>query len=473
SLAETSEALTEKFINEEPILEEELVSAIRAATIARKITPVFCGSALKNKGVQRLLDGVRSFLPSPKDVPPVKALDMRTKGAKEITLEPSTDLPFVALAFKTIVDKHGDLTFLRVYQGKTATAAQLWNSRTEKPERLGPIYRMHAANRDSVKEIRAGEIAAVIGLRNAATGDTLCDRSHPVSLERPTFPETVISMRIEPRTISDKDKIVETLARLAKEDPTFRYRVDEELGEISIYGMGELHLEVLTNRMLRDFGVQANMGKPTVSYRQRLLSKARVRHEFDRTIGGRDHFASLTVEVEPIPGQGIQYEFAVPTGKVPKEFLPVIESSVRGAARSGLDRGFEIIDVRVRVLDAEFRDESVSEMAFSVCASQAFDAAAAKAGVAVLEPIMRLEATTPPEYLSAVIGDLNSRRARLTEIETQESPNVVHADVPLSEVFGYSTSIRSLSQGRAAYSMEPKCYEPVPGDVLARLFPDQ
>jgi elongation factor G len=329
---------------------------------------------------------------------------------------------------------------------------------------------MHAANRESLKELRAGEIAAVIGLRNAATGDTLCDRSHPVSLEPPTFPDTVISMRIEPRTVADKDKIIETLVRLAKEDPTFRYRVDEEIGEISISGMGELHLEVITNRMLRDFGVQANLGKPSVSYRQRLNGKARVTHEFDRTIGGRDHYASLTLEVEGVPGQGFKYEFAVPDSRIPKEYLPVIESAIRGAAKSGLDHGFEIIDAHVRVVGAEVREEHMSEMAFSVCASQAFDTAAKKAGVSILEPIMRLEVTTPPDYLSPIIGDLNSRRARLTHIETQELPNVVHADVPLSKVFGYSTSVRSLSQGRAAYSMEPKHYEAVPHDALAKLF---
>lgn len=469
-LAETSDELTEKFINEVAITEEELVAAIRAAAIDRKITPVFCGSALKNKGIQRLLDGVRSFLPSPKDVPCPKALDMRTRGAREVELTGELDAPFVALAFKTIVDKHGDLTFLRVYQGRTATSAQLWNSRTQKPERLGPIYRMHAASREAIKELRTGEIAAVIGLRNAATGDTLCDRSFQVSLEPPTFPETVISMRVEPRTVSDKDKIVDTLARLAKEDPTFRYRVDEEVGEITIYGMGELHLEVLTNRMLRDFGVEANLGKPSVSYRQRLNGKARVRHEFDRTIGVRDHYACITLEVEPAPGEGFLYENLVPAGKIPKEFLHVIEGSVRSAARGGVEYGFEVIDLRVRVVDAEARDETSSEMAFSVCAAQAFEAAAHKAGLCVLEPVMRLEVTTPPEHLSAIIGDLNSRRARLTELSTQESPNVIHADVPLSEVFGYATTVRSLSQGRASYSMEPKVYEPVPKEALPRII---
>ena len=472
SLADTDEGLMEKFINEQPIEELEVIAAIRSATIARKITPVFCGSALKNKGVQRLLDGVRAFLPSPVDVAPSVAADIRTKGSKEVVLDPTAqDAPFVGLAFKTIVDKHGDLTFVRAYQGSTATSQQVWNSRTQKPERLGPIYQMHAGSRDAVKVFRAGEIVAVIGLRKAATGDTICGKGILVSLEPPTFPETVISMRIEPKTVADKDKIVDVLERVCREDPTLRFHVDEELGEMSIFGMGELHLEVITNRMLSDFGVQANLGKPRVSYRQRLSGKARHRQVFERTMGGKDQYAALTLEMEPAIGEGIVYEYKGATGLLPGEFLDSIESAVRGAARSGLDHGFEVTDVRVRVVDVEVKDDvPPTEMAFSVCASQAFDACAAKAGVVVLEPIMKLEVATPPDHLSAIIGDLNSRRAQVTELETVQMPNVVHADVPLAEVFGYSTTVRSLSQGRAAYSMEPKQYEPVPDEILGRIL---
>jgi len=468
TLAETSEALTEKFINEEEITFEEIVGALRQATLDRKIIPVFCGSALKNKGIQRLLDGVTAFLPSPREVVQPVAMDLRSKGAKEVPLEPDPDKPFVGLAFKTIADKHGDLTFIRVYQGTLKSSMQVHNARTGKPERVGHVYVMHADSRETVKEARAGMIVAVVGLKNAATGDTLVDKSCLVSLEPPTFPETVISMRIEPKTNDDRGKIADVLKRIAKEDPTFRYTVDDETGEMMIYGMGELHLEVVTHRMFRDFGVQANIGKPRVAYRQRLNGPAQARHVFDRQVGGKTQYAEVELRVEPVPGEGFQFEDAS-GGAVPREFQQAVQSGCEGAMSAGVGHGFELIDTRVTVLGAASRDEDSTELAFSVCASHAVEEAAEKAGVSILEPIMRLEVTTPPEHLSAVIGDLNKRRAQVISIETGENPNVIHATVPLGEVFGYATVVRGLSQGRAAYSMEPQSHEPVPGSMVDKI----
>jgi len=468
TLAETSDVLTEKFINEEEITFEELVGALRQATIDRKITPVFCGSALKNKGIQRLLDGVTAFLPSPREVSQPIAIDVRSKGAKELQLDPVPDKPFVGLAFKTIADKHGDLTFMRIYQGTLRPSMQVHNARTSKPERVGHVYVMHANSRETVKEAKAGMIVAVVGLKNAVTGDTLCEKGHLVSLEPPTFPETVISMRIEPKTNDDRGKIADVLERISKEDPTFRFTVDEETGEMLIYGMGELHLEVVTHRMLRDFGVNANVGKPRVAYRQRLNGVAKSRQTFERQMGGKNQFAEIEVQVEPVPGEGFVYEDRS-LGTIPKVYLASIESGCEGAMTAGIGHGFELIDTKVTLLSGAFRDEDSTDLAFSVCATQAVEAAAEAAGVSILEPIMRLEVTTPPEYLSAIIGDLNKRRAQVASIETTEDPNVIHADVPLGEVFGYASVVRSLSQGRGAYSMEPKEYAPVPEEMVAKI----
>ncbi|MAG57704.1 MAG: elongation factor G [Planctomycetes bacterium] len=469
ALAETSEELTDRFLNEEVLSFEELVAAIRQATIARKITPVFCGSALKNKGVQRLLDGVTAFLPSPPEVEAPEALDVRSKGKSTVILEPDPAKPFVGLAFKTIGDKHGDLTFLRIYQGSLEPAKQIYNARTQKPERIGHIFVMHADSREAVKIARAGQIVAVVGLKNAATGDTYCDKGHLVSLEPPTFPETVVSMRVEPKTNDDKAKIEAVLKRIAKEDPTFVYKIDEEQGEMLMNGMGELHLEVISHRMLREFGVNANMGKPRVAYKQRLRTKARIRHVFDRQIGAKRQFAELEVEVQPVPGEGFILENRLPQGVVPKEFHAPIESAFENAAKGGLEHGFPLIDVKVTILDGKASDEDSSELAFSVCAMQAFEEAAKQAGVDILEPIMKLEVTTPPEHLSAIIGDLNSRRSSIESLETTEEPNVIFAAVPLGEIFGYAGTVRSLSQGRAAYSMEPKEYAPVPADMVDKI----
>ncbi len=469
AISENDERLMEKFVSGDTPSHDEIVAGIRKATIARHITPVFCGSALKNKGVQRLLDGVRAFLPSPKDIAPVRTKVLGTKKDEEVAIEPDPEKPLVALAFKTIVDKHGDLTFLRIYQGTLTPGSQVHNARTERPERVSHVYEMHARERLPLEKATAGQIVAVIGLKVAATGDTLTSRGFSVSLERPVFPETVISLRVEPKTLADKDKIAEVLGRIAREDPTFRFEVDDETGQLIIFGMGELHLEIVTNRMTRDFGVSANVGTPRVAYRQKLSGPGRVRHRFVRQTGGHGQFAEVDLELAPNDGKGFQFQNFCGQGEIPKEFIPAIENGCRAAARSGVDLGYEIIDVTARLHGGKTHDVDSSDVSFGICASQAFDLAAKEGGVHILEPVMALEVTSPPEYLSAVIGDLNARRAQIQSLETSVDPCVIQADVPLSEVFGYATVVRSLSQGRAAYSMEPKFYAPVSAAVAARI----
>lgn len=469
SLAETSESLEEKYLGDEEISFEEIVEGIRAATIARKIEPVFCGSALKNKGVQRLLDGVDAFLPSPLDLPAPVARDLKVKKeTREIELELDAKKPLVALAFKTIMDKHGGLTFLRVYQGTLEPGAQLLNSRAGKPERIGDLYQMHAKSREKVAVGRPGEIVATSGLRFASTGDTLHEKAHPVALEPPTFPQTVISARIEPKTLDDRKKIVDVLDMVAREDPTFRYEIEKETEEMMIFGMGELHLEVVTNRMVRDFKVSANVGQPRVAYKQRIEGKARKTHVWERQVGGKNQFAQIDLELETVEGAGFQFVDAT-AGALPKTYVTAVEDGLKGAARSGMNAGFEIIDVKATLHGGSHDENDSNETVFESCASDAFDAVATEAGVSILEPIMKLEITTPPEHLSAIIGDLNLRRGQINELNTTDDPNVVLADVALAETFGYATAIRSLSQGRAAYSMEPKLYAPVTPEQAEKL----
>jgi elongation factor G len=329
---------------------------------------------------------------------------------------------------------------------------------------------MHAAARESTDGARAGQIVGVVGLKQAVTGDTLTAKGPLLSLERPAFPQTVISMRIEPKTMADKDRLSDVLQRIAKEDPTFRFKMDEETGQLIIFGMGELHLEIVTNRMLRDFGVNANVGQPRVAYRQRLQKKARVRHRFARQTGGHGQFAEVDLEVEPVDGLGFEFQNLVVGGAIPKEFIRAVEAGCREAAKSGGDLGYEIVGLRVRLLDGKTHEVDSSDIAFNICASQAFHEAVRESGLVLLEPIMRLEVTTPAEYLSPIIGDLNARRASITSLQTSQDPCTVHADAPLAEFFGYATVVRSLSQGRAGHTMEPKYYAPVPPEIAERLL---
>jgi elongation factor G len=466
-LAETSDYLTDKFLTGEKITFEDMVRGIREATCNGKITPVFCGSALRNKGVQRLLDGVRSFLPSPLDKPKVKATNPKTD--EPLTVEPNAAKPPVALVFKTISDKHGDLTFLRVYQGTLTPGMQVINARTSKPERIAHIYLMHAQERESVTEAKAGQICAVVGLKLAGTGDTLYSKDWPCALEATTFPPTVISMAIETKTSDDKEKLGEVLNKLTREDPTFRYSVDSETGQLIIYGMGELHLEIIRNRIVRDYGVQANVGKPRVAYRQTIGGSADVNHKYAKQSGGRGQFAQVRIEVEPAPGAGVVFENEIKGGNIPREYIPAVEAGVRAAAEGGCGQGYPVIDVKIRLVDGKHHEVDSSDMAFNICGSMAFQEAAKKAGLVMLEPIMNLEVTVPAQFLSPIIGDLNSRRASITEIETSREPNTIRATVPLAEFFGYSTVARSLSQGRANYSLEPREYRPVPAGLVEKI----
>jgi elongation factor G len=466
-LAETSDYLTDKFLTGEKITFEDMVRGIREATCNGKITPVFCGSALRNKGVQRLLDGVRAFLPSPLDKPKVAATNPKTDEPVDVTPDPMK--PPVALVFKTISDKHGDLTFLRVYQGTLKPGMQVINARTGKPERIAHLYLMHANERESVEEAKAGQICAAVGLKLAATGDTLCLKEQPFALEAPTFPPTVISMAIETKTSEDKEKLGEVLQKLAREDPTFRYSVDRETEQLIIYGMGELHLEIIRNRIVRDYGVQANVGKPRVAFRQTIGGNAKVNHKYAKQSGGRGQFAQVVIELEPAPGEGVVFDNAIKGGNIPREYIPAVEAGVRSAAEGGCGQGYPVIDVKITLKDGKYHEVDSSDMAFNICGSMAFQEAAKAAGLVLLEPIMNLEVTVPAQFLSPIIGDLNSRRASISEIETSREPNTVRATVPLAEFFGYSTVARSLSQGRANYSLEPREYRAVPPGLVEKL----
>ncbi len=466
-LAETSDYLCEKFLSGDKITFEDIVRGIREATCAGKITPVFCGSALRNKGVQRLLDGVRSFLPSPLDKPKIKATNPKTD--EPLSVEPDDKKPPVALVFKTVSDKHGELTFMRVYQGTLLPGMQLMNARTGKPERIAHIYLMHANERESIEAARAGQICAAVGIKLAATGDTLCLRETPYALEAPTFPPTVISMAIETKTSDDKEKLGDVLQKLMREDPTFRFSVDQETSQLIIYGMGELHLEIIRNRIVRDHHIEANVGKPRVAYRQTIRNEAQVDLKYAKQSGGRGQFAQCKIIVEPAPGQGVVFENEIKGGNIPREYIPSVEYGVKQAAEGGCGQGYPVIDVKVRLIDGKYHEVDSSDMAFQICGSMAFQDAVKKAGLIMLEPIMNLEVTVPSQFLSPIIGDLNSRRASINELETSVEPNLVRADVPLSEFFGYSTVARSLSQGRAAYSLEPKEYRAVPPGMVEKI----
>ncbi len=470
-LAETSDYLCQKFLDGVKITFDDLVRGIREATCAGKITPVFCGSALKNKGVQRLLDGVRSFLPSPLDKPPIKATEPRSGEPRDV--KPDHTLPPVALAFKTVSDKHGDLTFLRVYQGTLTPGLQMMVARTGKTERLAHLYLMHANEREAVQEVKAGQICAAVGIKLAGTGDTLCLKETPTALEATTFPPTVISMAIEAKSSEDKEKMGEVLQRLMREDPTFKYSVDPETQQLIIYGMGELHLEIIRNRIVRDYGIQADVGQPRVAYRQTVGGNALVDLKYAKQSGGRGQFAQTKIIVEPAPGEGFVFVNEIKGGSIPREFIPAIEYGAKTAAESGCGAGYPVIDVRVRLMDGKYHEVDSSDMAFQICGSMAFQEAAKKAGLVVLEPIMNLEVTVPSQFLSPIIGDLNSRRAQINEIETSKEPNVVKSSAPLAEFFGYSTVCRSLSQGRANYNLEPKEYRPVPQYIADKLSKDK
>lgn len=470
AVAETDDALMEKYFEGEEITIEELKRAIRKACLELSLTPVLCGSAFKNKGVQPLLDAVVDYLPSPVDVPAIQGTKPGTE--EEESRETSDDAPFSALAFKIMADPYvGKLAFFRVYSGTLKAGSYVYNPVKGKRERIGRILQMHANHREELDEVYAGDIAAAVGLRDTATGDTLCDESHPILLESPDFPEPVIAQAIEPKTKADQDKLSVALQRLMEEDPTFHVRTDEETGQTTIHGMGELHLEVIVDRLLREFKVEANIGKPQVAYRETLTKPVKAEGKFVRQSGGRGQYGHVILEIEPLePGAGFEFVNKIVGGVVPKEYIPAVEAGVKEAMMSGVLAGYPVVDVRVTIVDGSYHEVDSSEMAFKIAGSMGFKEGAKKANPVLLEPIMHVEVTTPEEFLGDVMGDLNSRRGQIEGMEQRGNGQVVRAKVPLSEMFGYATDLRSQTQGRAAYTMQFSHYAAVPANIAQTVM---
>jgi elongation factor G len=469
-VASHDDLLMEKYLGGEELTEKELKLAIRQATIDIKICPVICGSAFKNKGVQPLLDAVLDYLPSPLDIPAIKGIDAETEA--EIERKASDSEPFAALAFKIMTDPFvGQLCFIRVYSGVLNSGSYVYNSTKGKRERVGRLLKMHANKREEIKEIYAGDIAAAVGLKYSTTGDTLCLEEKPVILESIEFPEPVISIAIEPKTKADQEKLGTSLAKLASEDPSFRVRTDEETGQTIISGMGELHLEIIVDRMMREFKVEANVGKPQVAYRETISKKVKVEGKFVRQSGGRGQYGHVWLEVEPQePGQGYEFIDAIKGGVVPKEYIPAVNKGIVEALDNGVLAGFPVVDVKVTLIDGSYHDVDSSEMAFKIAGSMGFKEGCSKASPVLLEPIMSVEVVVPEDYMGEVIGDLNSRRGRIMGMETRSGAQVVGAMVPLAQMFGYSTDLRSATQGRATYSMTFHHYEQVPKSVSEEII---
>jgi len=468
--ADHDEAVLEKFLGGDDVSEKDLRAAIRKGTIAMKLVPVLCGTAFKNKGVQPLLDAVVDYLPSPNDVPPISGLNPDDK--KTEVLRPATDeAPFAALAFKIMTDPFvGTLTFMRVYSGHAKVGDQVLNITRDKKERIGRLLKMHANNREDVEEVYAGDIVAAVGMKNATTGDTICDPKEPVLLESMTFPEPVISVAIEPKTKADQEKVSVALGKIVHEDPSFRVRQDEETGQTIISGMGELHLEIIVDRLLREFKVDANVGKPQVAYRETCRKTVEHKLRYAKQSGGRGQFAEVALELSPLPAAtGFQFVDGIKGGTIPREFIPAVEKGLIEALTAGPLAGYPVIDCRVKLYDGSYHEVDSSEMAFKICASMAFKEAMRKANPVLLEPIMAVEVVVPDEYMGDVIGDLNSRRGRIQSMTARGGAQVVSAHVPLANMFGYATEVRSRTQGRATYTMQFDHYDPVPNSVSEEL----
>jgi len=468
--AESSEELMNKYLEEGDLGEEDIKSGLRKRTIGLEIVPMLCGSAFKNKGVQAMLDAVIDYLPSPMDVPPIKGSDAETHESVE--RHSSDDEPFSALAFKIMTDPFvGTLTFVRVYSGVLSSGDSVINSASGNKERIGRLLRMHANSREEVKEIRAGDIAACVGLRDIVTGTTLSAVGKPVVLERMEFPEPVISVAVEPRTKSDQEKMGLALQRLAQEDPSFRVHTDEESGQTIISGMGELHLEIIVDRMKREFKVEANVGAPQVAYRETIRRSVEQEGKYVRQTGGRGQYGHVWLRVEPLPeGGGYAFENAVVGGVVPKEYIPAVDKGVQEQLQNGILAGYPVVDVKVTLFDGSYHDVDSSEMAFKIAGSMCFKEGCRKASPVLLEPIMGVEVETPEDYMGDVVGDLNRRRGVILGMDDNAGVKVLKAEVPLAEMFGYSTSLRSQSQGRATYSMEFKKYQEAPANVAEAVI---
>jgi len=469
-LAEVDEHLMEKYVANEPVGAGELRAAVRKGTIAMRVFPVICGASFKNKGVQPLLDAVIDCLPSPLDVPPVQGINPETRAIEE---RPAADeAPFAALAFKIMSDQHvGQLVFLRVYSGTLEAGSGVYNSTKDKKERIGRLLRMHANKKEEIEVVAAGDIAAAIGLKLTTTGDTLCDPAKPIVLESMTFPEPVIAVAIEPKTRADEEKLAVSLSRLALEDPTFRVTSEEETGQTLIHGMGELHLEIIVDRLLREFKVDANVGKPQVAYRETIRKAASAQGRYVRQTGGRGQYGDVYLEVEPAaPGEGFSFENKIIGGAIPREFIAAVEKGVREALDNGVLAGYPIVDVKVRLVDGSYHEVDSSEMAFKIAASMGFKEACRRAKAVLLEPVMDVEVVTPEEYMGAVVGDLNSRRGRIVSMEARGNSQVIRANVPLGQMFGYVTDLRSMTQGRATSTMQFARYEEVPASIAEEIM---
>jgi elongation factor G len=472
------DGLLEMILEEQEVPPARLRQAIRAATLAAKLTPVLCGSSFKNKGVQPLLDAVIDYLPSPLEVPPVEGLEpdkTSENGGRPAVRHADDDEPFAALAFKIMADPYvGKLTYFRVYSGKLAAGARVLNVSSGRTERVGRILMMHANEREELQEVYAGDIAAGVGIKQVVTGDTLAAPDKPIKLETITFPEPVIKVAIEPKTKIDQEKMSTALARLAEEDPTFQVRTNEETGQTEISGMGELHLEVLVDRMLREYKVDANVGRPQVSYRETIRGTAtKVEGRFVRQTGGSGQYGIVYINVEPAPGEGFDFVNKVRGGSIPTEFIPAVEKGIEEAMDNGPRAGYPMVDVRVTLTDGKYHDTDSSEIAFKIAGSLAFKAAAARARPVLLEPVFAVEVVTPEEFMGEVIGDLNRRRGHVKGMEQRGNAQVISADVPLAMMFGYSTDLRSGTQGRATYTMQFDRYEEVPANIAEKVVGEQ
>jgi elongation factor G len=471
--AEASDEFMEKYLEGVELTEEEIKAGLRARTLRNEIVPILCGSAFKNKGVQAMLDAVIEYLPSPPDVPPIRGV--LEDGTTEVE-RPSTDsAPFSALAFKIATDPYvGTLTFFRVYSGLLKSGDAVFNPIKNKKERIGRILQMHSNNREDIKEVLAGDIAAAVGLKDVSTGETLCDLNNIITLERMEFPEPVISVAVEPKTKSDQEKMGMALSKLAQEDPSFRVRTDEESGQTIISGMGELHLDIIVDRMRREFKVEASVGAPQVSYRETIRISVEQEHKFVRQSGGRGQYGHVYLRLEPQEaGKGYEFVNAIVGGVVPREYIPAVDKGVKEALEGGVIAGFPVVDVKVTLYDGSYHDVDSSEMAFKIAGSMCFKEGAKKAKPVLLEPIMKVEVVTPEEYMGDVIGDLNSRRGMIQGMEESPAGRIVRAEVPLAQMFGYATTLRGFTQGRATYSMEFAKYNEVPGGIAETIIKKQ
>lgn len=469
-IAEYDEELMIKYLEGEEITPEEIINAIRTATVKVEITPVLCGSSYKNKGVQPLLDAIVDYLPSPLDIPPIKGLAVDSDETEE--RRSSDDEPFSALAFKIVTDPYvGKLAYFRVYSGTLESGSYVYNPIKGKRERIGRILLMHANKREEVKQVYAGDIAAAVGLKDTSTGDTLCDVDNPIILETMEFPEPVIEVAIEPKTKSSQEKMSVALAKLAEEDPTFKTYTNEETGQIIIAGMGELHLEIIVDRLLREFKVEANVGSPQVAYKESISASSEADTKYVRQSGGRGQYGHVKIRLEPQePGAGYEFVNSIVGGAIPKEYISSVDNGIQEAMQSGIIGGYPVVDIKVTLYDGSYHEVDSSEMAFKIAGSMAFKEAMEKAKPILLEPIMKVEVIMPEEYMGDVIGDINSRRGRIEGMEPRSGVQVVRGYVPLAEMFGYATDLRSNTQGRAVYSMQFDHYEPVPSSIAEKIL---